>query len=114
MPQESDALKAPAGFAQVESFEIEGMDSAQLMLVRNNLHSSLQLALDELSPQTRDTVIENLARIDMARAEIDSALKSDPANQLLKQMLLASYTNEITLLNEFTLMARSAPQRTQL
>ena len=104
----------PEGFAEVKSFAVEGLDSAQVTRVRNELHTSLRLALDELSPKTRATVVENLSRIDAARAEIDLALKSDPANQLLKQMLLASYTNEIAMLNEFTRMAQSAPQRTQL
>ena len=104
----------PPRFAEVQPFEVEGLDRNQLMRVRDNLHSSLQLALDDLAPQTRQVVVENLARIDAARYEIDEALKNDPANQLLKQMLLSSYTNEITLLNEFTVMAHSAPQRTQL
>ncbi len=111
---ELEKMKGPARFAEVEMFEIEGFDRTQLMQVRDNLHGSLRLALDELSPETRITVVENLARIDAARAEIDLALKGDPANQLLKQMLLASYTNEISLLNQFTVMAGSAPQRTQL
>lgn len=110
----SAGVGSPDAFAPVASFELDGVDAGQLMQVRNNLHSSLQLALDELAPETRMVVVTNLARIDAARAEIAVALQDDPRNQLLQQMLLASYTNEITLLNEFTLMAGSAPQRTRL
>ena len=104
----------PSAFAVVPGFETTGLDGAELMRVRNNLHASLSLALDELAPETRATVVENLERIDAARAEIDQALRNDPGNGLLAQMMFASYTHEIRLLNEFTLMASSAPQRTQL
>ena len=108
----ADSVSPPA-FAVVPGFEAAGLDGSELMRVRNNLHASLRLALDELAPETRATVVENLERIDAARAEIDQALRKDPGNGLLTQMMFASYTNEIRLLNEVTLMASSAPQRTQ-
>jgi len=111
---ELETPDATGKFVAAPVFPVDGMDTTQLVAVRNNLHQSLELALDELSPKTRQTVVENLARIDAARKEIDTALQQEPNNTLLQQMLLSSYTSEITLLGEFTAMAQSAPQRTRL
>ena len=100
--------------ARLAPFEMSEQHGGELIRVRQQLHNELRRALEELSPATRVVVVENLSRIELARAEIESALEEEPGNRLLEQLLLTSYTNELTLLNEFTTVARSAQQRTRL
>lgn len=95
-------------------FEKDERYGGDLLRVRQELRTELRTVLEELSPTTRQVVVENLARIEEARAQIEMALEQEPGNRLLEQLLLASYTNELTLLHEFTGVARTAQQRTQL
>ena len=53
--------------------------------------------IDGLSPQTRDTVLRNLAVIQQAANEIGAALAQDPASGLLNELLLDTYKRELQL-----------------
>lgn len=112
--QLSTSSPAEALLSRTASFELHEQHGSELIRVRQQLHSELRGSLEELAPATQLVVVENLIRIDEARAEIEDALKEEPGNRLLEQLLLTSYTNELTLLNEFTGLARSAQQRTRL
>lgn len=100
--------------SRVVPFESHGQHGGELIRVRQQLHTQLRKALEELSPATRVVVVENLTRIEEARAEIEAALKKEPGNRLLEQLLLKSYTSELTLLKEFASVTRTAQQRTRL
>ena len=116
--ENADVPGGAVGVGALASFETEAFGgperAAELLRVRQDLHQVFRQALEELAPETRTVVIDNLTRIELARAEIDAALKDDPQNQLLQQLLMNSYANELSMLNEFAGMTRSAAQRTAL
>lgn len=78
------------------------------------MHQLLDLQLEDLSPEVRQTVIHNLAIISSAREEIRQALEENPNNSLLQSLYLNSYANERTLLKDVEAMARQSQRRTQL
>ena len=79
----------PAGFRQTEN-------------EFNRTIQELQLAVDtqrgQLSPETIRTVDRSLAVVDSAIAEARAALLSDPNNQMLVDLLAASYQRKLDLL----------------
>jgi hypothetical protein len=79
----------PAGFRQTEN-------------EFNRTIEELQLAVDtqrgQLSPETIRTVDRSLAVVDSAIAEARAALLSDPNNQMLVDLLSASYQRKLDLL----------------
>jgi hypothetical protein len=83
------AAVLPAGFRQTEN-EL------------NRTIEELQLAVDtqrsQLSPETIRTVDRSLAVVDSAIAEARAALLSDPNNQMLVDLLSASYQRKLDLL----------------
>ena len=64
---------------------------------RDALLVQFRQRLEELSPQTRTAVVNNLAIIQKAATEIDAALAQDPASGLLNQLLLGAYKQELQL-----------------
>jgi len=114
VPQTTLAAEQNQSATRLASFETHAGYGSELIRVRQQLRTELRMALEELSPATRQVVVENLTRIEEARAEIETALAQEPGNRLLEQLLLTSYTNELTLLHEFTGVARAAQQRIQL
>ena len=79
----------PAGFRQTEN-------------EFNRTIEELQLAVDtqrgQLSPETIRTVDRSLAVVDSAIAEARAALLADPNNQMLVDLLSASYQRKLDLL----------------
>ncbi len=67
------------------------------LAARDELLVQFRRRIDELSPQTRDTVLRNIAVIQQAANEIDAALAQDPASGLLNQLLLDTYKQELQL-----------------
>jgi len=68
----------------------------------NRTIEELQLAVDtqrgQLSPETIRTVDRSLAVVDSAIAEARAALLADPNNQMLVDLLSASYQRKLDLL----------------
>lgn len=83
-------------------------------LMQTQLHQLLDAQLDELPGDVRATVIDNLAIIASARAEIRQALAENPNNPLLHSLYLNSYANERALLKDVEAMARQTKRRIQL
>jgi hypothetical protein len=84
---------------------VSGTDIAQ---TRANLYLTVQDEMASLSPATREVLNANLRSIESAREEINAALEGHPNSELLQHLLVATYTNELTLLSEIGEMARSA------
>ena len=67
------------------------------LAARDELLVQFRRRIDGLSPQTRDTVLRNLAVIQQAANEIGAALAQDPASGLLNELLLDTYKRELQL-----------------
>ena len=88
----------------------------QFVQDRTDLILSLERELDELSPESRKVLAENLNNIDEAIRQINVALEDSPESELLLHLLLSTYTDQLTLLGTINGMTRSAneSERTQL
>ena len=70
------------------------------------LTRALQQGAGALAPETRLVVERNLAIIDQAIGEAEAALRSDPGNGALEQMVLARYEQRLALLRHATVTGR--------
>lgn len=69
-----------------------------LLEVKQQLRASLDRHRESLSPETAQMVDRNLAVIERSIEEIRKALRDDPGNRELKNMLMAAHRREINLL----------------
>ena len=67
---------------------------------RRDLEARLAEELELLPPETRVNVEENLATIRGAIGEINEALAAEPDNQLLQELLLSSYREELAVMRK--------------
>lgn len=67
--------------------------------VRNSLAQQLEVELARLPPKSRSEVEYNLALIRNAIAEINAALKEEPTNANLQNLLLRTYQDELALMH---------------
>ncbi|MFK7886412.1 MAG: hypothetical protein AB8G16_06045 [Gammaproteobacteria bacterium] len=65
----------------------------------NRLQDDYQAGLDQLPPQTREVVEQNLRQIHESLAEIHAALAADPGNLALHRLLAGTYQQEIELIS---------------
>jgi len=65
---------------------------------RSNLAADLDLELDRLSPDARAGVEENLAVIRSAIIEINSAMEAEPDSDLLQELLMNAYREELAVM----------------
>lgn len=79
--------------------EVLGAD-VDYQKARGELEKQLQDELRHLAPDTRADVERNLTIIRGAIAEISVALDAEPDNALLQQLLLKSYQEELTLMQD--------------
>lgn len=84
------------------------------LAARAGLTDDLERRLEALAPETRESVLENLATIRRATAEINAALGEDPANVLLQHQLLAAYQDELSVLANLQRVTGRLPQRNEL
>ena len=80
---------APTGFAA---------EQARYLAASSALAEQLAREPSALAPATRAVVERNLAILDAAIHEAESALAADPGNQTLEQMLVARYQQRLALL----------------
>lgn len=85
---------------------------ANELATRDELLVQFRQRLDELSPQTREAVVKNLAIIQRAADEIDAALARDPASGLLNEQLLGAYTQELQLYSKVVTSGGGSTRRT--
>ena len=94
--QVADTRPADPAIVPVNYGTNSALSPAELS-ARDELLVQFRRRIDELSPQTRVTVLKNLAVIQQAANEIDAALAQDPASGLLNQLLLDTYKRELQL-----------------
>ena len=85
------------------------LGAAQLK-ARDELLLQFRQRLAELSPETRETVVRNLAIIQRAANEIGAALARDPASGLLNGLLLSTYQQELQI---YSMVVTSSDVRTR-
>jgi len=86
--------------------------SATELAARDQLLVQFRQRLDELSPQTREAVVKNLAVIQRAVDEIVAALAQDPASGLLTELLLGAYRQELQLYSMVVTSGGGSTRRT--
>jgi hypothetical protein len=104
----------PAGVAGTATFGPGHELGPSYQAARAGLIDDLEQRLERLSPEARETVLENLATIRRSAAEIDAALAGDPANSLLQQQLLAAYHDELTVLANMQRVIARLPIRNEI
>ena len=115
-PAMNDVRAAGGAVAQAEIVPVHyGANSAlgaTELATRDQLLVQFRQRLDELSPQTREAVVKNLAIIQRAADEIDAALAQDPASGLLNGLLLGTYKQELQLYSKVVTSGGGSTRRT--
>ena len=78
---------------------------------RRVLKGSFDENLQNLSPEAREEVLQNLATIRQAIDDINRALADQPNSVLLQELLLDSYRNELSLMMQVDGVTRNAMYR---
>lgn len=84
----------------------------EYVAVRGEMLQLFRARLAELPEETRARIEGDLAAIQRAADDIDAALAGDPASQLLNQLLLSTYQEEIDLYTSVAATAEDTGRRT--
>ena len=83
-------------------------------LARGKLQSQLDVKLEQLSPDARAAVEQNLEVIRDAIAEINAALELEPDNALLQELLMNTYREELAVMQQVDGLARNVMLRNDI
>jgi len=83
----------------------------EYMDARSQLESDFESKLNALSPDARTEVVNNLNTIRLAIRDLNKALAAEPDSTLLRQLLLSSYHDEMSLMKKIDGIANSAMRR---
>ncbi len=78
---------------------------------RSQLEVQLEAQLQSLSPEARNAVVNNLNMIRIAIRDINEKLAKEPDNALLKELLLTTYHEEMSLMRKVDGIANAAMRR---
>ena len=78
---------------------------------KSELRSAYNESKDALPPEVAGPLEQDLSLIENAIAEIGAALASDPDNESLKRMLVATWRNEMLLLKRALHLAWDEPEQ---
>lgn len=67
---------------------------------RRVLRDNLETELQRLSPESREVVMQNIESIRNAIDDISQALSREPDNVLLQELLISSYRDELSLMQQ--------------
>lgn len=81
---------------------------------RAELLARLEERLDELEPEEREIVVRNIETIRAALQEIDTALRENPDDPLLQELMLKTYRTELDVMARVNGLAGPARRRTDL
>lgn len=98
VPREATSDVLAASFAEIGVHDYEA--------TRHQLLDVLDGRRDELSPATMEVVLSNLRLIDQAMGEIAAALGEDPGNEILMRRLVATYRQQVNLLERAAVLPR--------
>ena len=101
------AEPAPAAGFTVTPATFASQLPTDYLIARQELTSALEFSLPRLSPDTQRIVERNLREIQSALEEIDAALASDPGNESLQRLLLATSQQELRYLNDVRRLAEN-------
>jgi len=74
--------------------------SSEYQTARTTLKAEMDKELARLSPEARAGVEQNLAVIREAIAQINAALEREPGNELLHELLLKTYREELDVMRK--------------
>ena len=100
--------------AEFASFGEDYTLSPSFTDARTNLEAELEFELERLSPEARKTVEDNLAIIRGAIREINAELSADPDNELLQDLLIQSYREELAVMRDVGELAREVMLRNDI
>jgi hypothetical protein len=106
-------LRSPSRPAVSAGSPAISADPASFAQVRNALEPDFTAALARLSPDTRRKVLQSLATIRKAEADIVAALAEDPSNPLLLEMRQRTNEHEIDLMTRLPASASLPVARSQ-
>lgn len=113
-----DGRQAPEIIYASNVFESVSGDFGQQYTLGNEyldahrqLQSDLEVKLDALPADTREDVVNNLNTIRVAIKDINKALKLEPENIFLQELLLGTYHDEMSLMKQVDSIANAAMRR---
>ena len=112
--QTSPVVTSVAFDAEFTSFGEELRLAPSFDSARNGLATDLDMVLDDLSPEARVEVEENLAVIRNAVADIKLALEREPDNEHLQRMLADAYREELAMMRRVGGLTRSVISRNDI
>ncbi len=112
--QTSPVVTSVAFDAEFTSFGEELRLAPSFDSARNGLATDLDMVLDDLSPDARAEVEENLAVIRNAVADIKLALEREPGNEHLQGMLADAYREELAMMRRVGGLTRSVMSRNDI
>ena len=98
---------APVPSARSAAANFMGPDFFQ---VRDQLRSTLDVRLEQLSPQSRLVVESNLQQIERSLGAINEALAIEPGNASLHHLLMETSRQQIELLQKFNQITGTLPE----
>ena len=81
---------------------------------RASVVDRLDAELERLPDETRAEVEKNLAAIRLAIAEINRALAEEPDNELLQELLISTYSEELAIMRRVDGITTSVMRRTDI
>ena len=81
---------------------------------RNLLIADLEVEMERLSPESRETIEDNLSLLHAAINEMNTALAADPENTVLQDRLLRAYREELALLKRMGELTRNVMLRNDI
>ncbi len=110
-----------AGVSNELNFEpVSGSFGARYVLgpefqdARDGLLTSLNVELEKLEPETRSEVVRNIETIRTAIREINTALAAQPDSELLQELLINAYREELLILRQVDELTGSVMRRTDI
>jgi hypothetical protein len=107
----AQVVATPAELVPVNYGPDSALGAAQLK-ARDDLLTQFRKRIDQLPPETRATVVKNIAIIQRAADEIGAALAQDPASGLLNGLLLSTYRDELKIYSQVVTSGDTRTRRT--
>ncbi|MEE9142180.1 MAG: hypothetical protein V3U59_05650 [Gammaproteobacteria bacterium] len=88
--------------------------SSDFRIVHASVNQTFQEQIQVLPPESRIVVVKNLADIRASLEEIRRALREDPGNPMLQQLLVTVYQQELNYMSDISQMSQLVPGRNDI
>ena len=88
--------------------------SSDFRIVHASINQTFQEQIQVLPPESRIVVEKNLADIRASLEEIRRALREDPGNPMLQQLLVTVYQQELNYMSDISQMSQLVPGRNDI